>query len=206
MIKIKSRIKKKRSAPPMIDRTIVLASASPRRRDLLREHGCTVRIKPADIEELMPRHLTVGETTLLNAQRKARAVARTERAAMVLAADTLVAIGGRILGKPRDLDEAFEMLSLLSGNTHEVFSGVWLICTAAKKNCGFIEVSRVTFRKLTPAEIREYMRRIGPLDKAGAYAAQQNEMEVIASIQGSRTNVVGLPMEKLAAALRIFES
>ena len=190
----------------MTRRTIVLASASPRRRDLLREHGFKVRIKPADIEELMPRHLTVGEATLLNAQRKARAVARTERASLVLAADTLVAIGGRILGKPRDFDEAFEMLSLLSGNTHEVFSGVWLICKAAKKNCGFIEVSRVRFRKLTPAEIREYMRRIGPLDKAGAYAAQQNEMEVIASIQGSRTNVVGLPMEKLSAALRMFES
>ena len=166
----------------------------------------TVRIKPADVEELMPRHLTVGETTLFNAKRKARAVARTEENSLVLAADTLVALGGRILGKPQDLDEAFEMLSLLSGNTHEVFSGVWLVCTSAKKICGFIEVSRVTFRKLAPAEIREYMRRISPLDKAGAYAAQQNEMDVIASIQGSRTNVVGLPMEKLAAALRAFDT
>jgi len=189
----------------MLNRTIVLASASPRRRDLLQEYGCTVRIKPADAEELMPRHLTVGETTLFNAKRKARVVARTEPESLVLAADTLVAFGGRILGKPRDLSEAFEMLSLLGGNTHEVFSGVWLVCTATRKICGFVEVSRVTFRKLTPAEIREYMRRIGPLDKAGAYAAQQNEMNVIASIQGSRTNVVGLPMEKLAMALRAFE-
>ena len=190
----------------MFNRTIVLASASPRRRDLLNEHGCTVRIKPAEVEELMPRHLTVGETTLFNAKRKARAVARNENETLVLAADTLVAIDGRILGKPADLDEAFEMLSLLSGNTHEVFSGVWIICPAIRKICGFIDVSRVTFRKIKPMEIREYMSRIGPLDKAGAYAAQQNEMDVIASIQGSRTNVIGLPMEKLALALQMFES
>ena len=192
--------------PNSFNRTIVLASASPRRRDLLLEHGCRVRIKPADVEELMPSHLTVGETTLLNAKRKARAVARTERESLVLAADTLVAIDGCTLGKPGGLAEAFEMLSRLSGKTHEVFSGVWLICQASGKSCGFIEVSHVTFRSLTPREIREYMRRIGPLDKAGAYAAQQNEMNVIASIHGSRTNVVGLPMEKLAVALRAFES
>jgi septum formation protein len=190
--------------PPVFRRAIVLASASPRRRDLLREQGCTVRIRPADVEELTPAHLTVGETTLFNAKRKAMAVARVEPDALVLAADTLVAVGGRILGKPRDLDEAFEMLSLLSGNTHEVFSGVWMMRGSVRKICGFIEVSRVTFRKLAPAEIREYMRRIGPLDKAGAYAAQKNEMNVIASIRGSKTNVVGLPMEKLAVALRGF--
>ena len=154
----------------------------------------------------MPPHLTVGETTLMNAQRKACAVARNEQKSLVLAADTLVAIGGRILGKPRDLEEAFEMLSLLNGNTHEVFSGVWLVCPATRKICGFIEVSRVTFRTLSPPEIREYLRRIGPLDKAGAYAAQQNEMDLISSIRGSRTNVIGLPMEKLRMALKAFES
>lgn len=190
----------------MINRTVVLASASPRRRDLLREYGCTVRIKPANVEELMPTHLTVGETTLLNAKRKAHSVGVTEPDSLVLGADTLVATEGRILGKPRDLEEAYQMLSLLNGRSHEVFSGVWLICRATGKTCGFIEVSRVTFRKLTPGEIREYMRRIGPLDKAGAYAAQENEMDVIASISGSRTNVVGLPMEKLAVALQAFES
>ena len=189
---------------PMITRPILLASASPRRRDLLQEHGYTVQIKPATVEELMPPHLTVGETTLFNARLKAQAIASTEPESLILAADTLVAINGRILGKPRDLDEAFEMLSLLNGKTHQVFSGVWLFCTGTRKVCGFIEVSQVTFRGLTPSEIHEYMKRIGPLDKAGAYAAQQNEMDVIASIEGSHTNVIGLTMEKLATALQFF--
>ena len=184
--------------------SIVLASASPRRRDLLRESGWNVRIKPSDIEELMPAHLTVGETTLFNAKRKASHVARHERDSLVLAADTLVSFGGRILGKPRDLDEAFEMLSLLGGQTHEVFSGVWLVSVPTRKACGFIEVSRVRFRCLSPDEIREYMRRIGPLDKAGAYAAQKNEMDVIAAIEGSWTNVIGLPMETLFNVLKNF--
>ena len=159
---------------------------------------------PADVEELMPGHLTVGEITLFNAKRKAAAIARLEPGSLVVAADTLVAIGGRILGKPSDLDEAFEMLSTLSGKTHQVFSGVWIVSAAAQRICGFIEVSHVRFRELGPDEIREYMRRIGPLDKAGAYAAQVNEMDVIASIEGSRTNVVGLPMETLAEALKTF--
>jgi len=188
----------------MIARSILLASASPRRRDLLLEHGYTVEIKPADIEELMPDYLTVGETTLFNAQLKARAVAFTEPKSLILAADTLVAIEGRILGKPRDLEEAFKMLSLLNGKTHQVFSGVCLFCTGIRKICSFIEVSHVTFRWLTPVEIHEYMRRIGPLDKAGGYAAQQNEMNLITSIEGSPSNVVGLPMEKLAQAFQYF--
>ena len=188
----------------MQKRSIVLASASPRRRDLLREFGCEVRIRPADVEELMPAHLTVGEITLFNAKRKALAIARLEPESLVVAADTLVAIGGRILGKPRDLDEAFAMLSMLSGKTHEVFSGVWMVSAAARKIYGFIEVSKVRFRRIAPDEIREYMKRIGPLDKAGAYAAQENEMDVIASIEGSRTNVVGLPMETLGQALKSF--
>jgi len=189
----------------MSGNVLVLASASPRRERLLRAYGCKVRVRPSSVEELMPGHLTVGETTLFNARRKAGAVAREEPDALVLAADTLVAFRGRILGKPRDFDEAFEMLSLLNGNTHEVFSGVWLVRAAERKACGFIEVSRVRFRKLAPGELREYLRRIGPLDKAGAYAAQKNEMNLIASIAGSRTNVVGLPMERVASALRAFE-
>ena len=190
----------------MNHRPILLASASPRRRDLLQEHGYTVRIKPADVDELMPDYLTVGETTLFNARLKARAVACSEPDSLVIAADTLVAIDGRILGKPRDLEEAFEMLSLLNGKTHQVFSGVWIASTGTGKMCGFVEVSHVTFRMMTEAEIHEYMRRIGPLDKAGAYAAQQNEMELIALIEGSRTNVIGLPMEKLAAELDRFKT
>ena len=185
-------------------RTILLASASPRRRDLLREHGYEVRVMPSHAEEVTPDFLTVGETTLLNAKIKAREIARREPDALVLAADTLVAFEGEIFGKPRDLTEAFAMLKRLSGRTHEVFSGVWITHAAAARQRGFIVASRVRFRKMSAPEITEYIARVNPLDKAGAYAAQQNEMNLIASIEGSYTNVVGLPMEALDEELRRF--
>lgn len=181
---------------------ITLASASPRRRELLLEHGYKIEVVPADIEEVAPETLTVGEITLLNASRKARAIAALRPQALIVAADTLVALEGRVLGKPRHLDEAFEMLCSLSGRVHEVYSGVSLqrgsICES------FLEVSQVEFRPLSKGEILEYMSRIGPLDKAGAYAAQTNELGVIKAITGSYTNVVGLPMEQLQQRLARF--
>lgn len=181
---------------------ITLASASPRRRDLLSERGYEIEILPAEIEEVAPETLTAGEITLLNAIHKARAIATLRPEALVLAADTLVAFEGRILGKPRDLDAAFEMLCLLSGRVHQVYSGVCL--QRGQKRRGFVELSQVEFRPLSKAEICDYMNRIGPLDKAGAYAAQTNELGVIKAITGSYTNVVGLPMERLEKELRLF--
>lgn len=178
---------------------ITLASASPRRRDLLLEHGYQIEIVPANIDEVSPETLTAGEITLLNAGRKARLVATQRPQALVVAADTLVALEVRILGKPRDLDEAYQMLCALSGRTHEVYSGVCI--QRGNWSDSFIEVSRVQFRSLNKGEIFEYMERIGPLDKAGAYAAQTNELGVIKAITGSYTNVVGLPMEKLQERL-----
>ena len=190
----------------MAKRSILLASASPRRRDLLRQHGYAVKIVPSKADEVVPEFLTVAETTLLNAKKKAHDVAHAHPDELVLAADTLVAFEGRIFGKPRDLDEAFDMLTRLSGQAHEVFSGVWLAHRSSGRWLAFTEVSRVHFRKMSAPEIREYISRVGPLDKAGAYAAQQNEMDLIQSIQGSYTNVVGLPMERLAQALRRFDA
>ena len=182
---------------------LILASTSPRRRDLLTEAGYRFEVIPADVNEITPVHFTVSETVLFNAKVKAEEVAQRRSDALVIGADTLVALEGNALGKPRDLCEAFEMLSQLSGREHEVFSGVWLACLAGKQlSLGFVEVSRVRFRKLSAKEIREYMTRINPLDKAGAYAAQEDPMGIIAGIEGSRTNVIGLPMEALSAALR----
>ena len=185
-------------------RNIVLASASPRRRDLLQKHGFIVEMMPSHAAELMPDFLTVAETTLLNARIKAAHVAQARPDALVLGADTLVALNGKALGKPADMDEAFAMLSRLSGRSHEVFSGVWLAHRAKGRQRGFIAVSRVRFRRMKPAEIREYLARVHPLDKAGAYAAQENEMNLIESVEGSYTNVIGLPMERVTEALREF--
>lgn len=185
-------------------RNIVLASASPRRRDLLQQHGFEVEVMPSHAPEMMPDFLTVAETTLLNARIKAAQIVRARPDALVLAADTLVALDGEALGKPADMEEAFAMLGRLNGRTHEVFSGVWLAHQAKGMQRGFITASRVKFRRMKPAEIREYLARVHPLDKAGAYAAQQNEMNLIESVEGSYTNVIGLPMEPLTEALREF--
>lgn len=185
-------------------RKIVLASASPRRRDLLQQHGFAVEMVPSHAKESLPEFLTVAEATLLNAKTKAARVARKRPDALVVAADTLVALDGEALGKPADMDEAFAMLKRLSGRTHIVFSGVWLADGPTGRQLGFIAASRVKFRRMKPAEIREYIKRVDPLDKAGAYAAQRNEMNLIESVEGSYTNVIGLPMEPLAEALREF--
>jgi septum formation protein len=180
---------------------LILASASPRRRDLLAEHGFDFETVTASIEERMPAHLTVREAVLLNARLKGASVAAMRPRAWVIAADTLVAIEGRPLGKPASENEAREMLGTLAGRTHQVFSGVWLEHRASGAVAAFIEVSHVSFRDLSPAEIDDYMRRVHVLDKAGAYAAQEDPIGLIEGIEGSRTNVIGLPMERLLPML-----
>jgi septum formation protein len=188
----------------MKNRKIILASSSPRRLELLRQHGYEVQVHPAAIEETTPPHLTVGEITLWNARRKAGDVSRGFAEHVVLAADTLVSHHGKILGKPADLGEATEMLRALNGRTHQVFSGVWLSSRSGTQHYGFIEISRVRFRKLKEREIIDYLARINPLDKAGAYAAQDDPIGLIEEIEGSRSNVIGLPMETLATVLETF--
>jgi septum formation protein len=183
---------------------LILASASPRRRDLLTEHGYDFTVIPAHVEEIAPAHLSPGETVLFNARIKARDVARAHPAALVLGVDTVVAFEGEVFGKPADMDAAFAMLRRLNGRTHEVFSGVWLAQLGAGKERGFIAVTRVHFRTLTDAMLRAYLARIGPLDKAGAYAAQDDRGEMIERVEGSFTNVVGLPMEELERELEGF--
>ncbi len=183
---------------------LILASASPRRRQLLAEHGYDFTVVPADVEEIAPVYFTPREVVLWNARIKAQAIARQHPGELVLGVDTLVAFGNRIFGKPRDLDEAFAMVSALNGQTHEVFSGVCLTRLADQKEHTFAEVTRVHFRQHNPPRLRAYLARIGPLDKAGAYAAQDDRGELIAKVEGSFTNVIGLPMEALVAALRAF--
>ena len=180
---------------------LILASASPRRRELMAAHGYRFEIVTAPVEEALPAHLTVRESVLLNARRKGSAVAALHPAACVVAADTLVALDGQALGKPASLDEARGMLATLSGRTHQVFSGVWIEQHEEGGIAAFIEVSHVRFRALAAAEIEDYLRRVQVMDKAGAYAAQEDAIGLIAEIEGSRTNVIGLPMERLVPML-----
>jgi septum formation protein len=167
----------------------------------LAEQGYRFETVTASVDEIIPPHLTVRETVLLNARRKGSAVAALHPSACVVAADTLVSIDGRALGKPATLREAREMLATLSGRTHQVFTGVWIEQRAAGLVAAFIEVSHVTFRAVSRREIQDYTHRVDVLDKAGAYAAQDDPIGLIESIEGSRTNVIGLPMERLVPML-----
>ena len=160
---------------------------------------------PPEVAEIAPPHLTPGEIVLFNARWKAEAVAAERPDALVLGVDTLVACDGRVFGKPTDMDNALAMLERLNGRAHEVFSGVWLTRPARHQRRGLVEVTRVHFRQLSRTALREYLARISPLDKAGAYAAQDDNGELIERVEGSLTNVIGLPMEALAEALREFE-
>lgn len=183
---------------------LVLASASPRRRRLLTKHGFDFTVMEPGVTETSPPHLTPGETVLFNARAKADAVSILHPDAVVVGVDTLVSFDGRIYGKPADMDEAWSILRRLNGRAHEVFSGVWMTHRDSGRFRGFIEVTRVHFHHLAEPRLRAYMERIGPLDKAGGYAAQEDRGELIESVEGSFTNVVGLPMERLTKTLQNF--
>ncbi len=184
------------SLPPL-----VLASASPRRRELLLAAGLTCTVEPAQVDEIDDPELGLAALVLANARAKALAVAGAKPDAVVLGADTLVWIDGRALGKPRDAEAARGMLGELSGRVHEVATGVHLVRLEPRVQVEFHEVTRVRFRQLDAEVISEYLRRVDVLDKAGAYALQEHGEMLVESVEGSRSNVVGLPMERVAAAL-----
>ncbi|MHA3770550.1 Maf family protein [Verrucomicrobiota bacterium sgz303538] len=181
--------------------SLILASSSPRRSDLLKEHGYQFHIVPADVEEISPAHLTPAEIVLENASRKARAIASKYPGELVLGVDTVVAFEGEVFGKPTDMEAAFAMIKRLNGRTHEVYSGVWFTHLAKQRENSFVEITKVHFHERTDEELRAYLARINPLDKAGSYAAQDDRGEMIARFEGSFTNVIGLPMERLEGVL-----
>jgi len=185
---------------------LILASSSPRRRDLLEEAGYTFAVVPAEVEELADARLGAEELVRRNAVLKAQEVAVRHPETLVLGSDTLVALDGEPFGKPGDLEEAFAMLPRLVGRTHSVLTGVCLVHLAEGRELLFVEETRVTFRPLGPEQIRHYLGLINPLDKAGSYAAQEHGEFIIERTEGSWTNVVGLPMERLALALAEFSA
>ena len=176
---------------------IILASKSPRRQELLRLLGFDFRIVLKEVDESYPDNLSPEEIALYIAEKKARAfdesIADNE---VVLTADTIVAVDGQILGKPETPSHAVEMLKILSGKVHRVVTGVCLL--HKQRYNKFHDVSEVFFRKLTDEEIIFYIDKYQPLDKAGAYGIQEwIGLTGIERINGSYTNVVGLPTEKL---------
>jgi septum formation protein len=183
---------------------LVLASASPRREALLREAGLRFRVLPTHAPEDAPAGAAPAEVARALAARKARAAAAAlgPGPAVVLAADTVVALDdGRLLGKPRDRDEAESHLRALSGTTHSVVTGVCLREVPGGAEELFHGSTRVTMRRLEEAEIAEYVRSGEGLDKAGGYAIQEGADRFVTRLEGSRSNVVGLPVEEVLARL-----
>jgi septum formation protein len=182
--------------------TLVLASASPRRQELLRNAGIAFTVQPADIDE----SLRDGESPVDCAQRLARekalTVSRSHPQDWVLGADTIVVVKENILGKPRDATDAARMLRLLSGRTHEVITGVCLVGPVASESRRTVdqelrtaaETTRVTMCEVSDEDISEYIATGEPMDKAGAYAIQGRASRWISRIEGDYSNVVGLPV------------
>lgn len=181
-------------------RPLILASASPRRREILGGLGYAFEVVPSRFEEIAAG-LSARETALAFARGKAREVFSRFPGAVVIGADTVVSLGNEILGKPHSPEEAEQMLRLLSGKTHSVFTGVCVVCAAGTREC--VAETRVVFYDLDEKLIKRYVKSGLPMDKAGAYGIQDG-YPLVRSVEGSYTNVVGLPAEELAAILQAF--
>lgn len=186
-----------------MDKTVfVLASQSPRRRELLKNIGINAEVVPAKIDESALEGLEPERMVTELAMLKACDVARSFKGnVIVIAADTCVCIDGRVMGKPRSRKEASQMLSTLSGNTHEVYTGYCVFNCADKNAVAKHEVTKVTFKEISQKEIDSYIDTREPMDKAGAYGIQGKGAAFIEKIEGDYFNVVGLPICSLVKLL-----
>lgn len=186
---------------------IVLASQSPRRSELLKQLGLDFVIKTSDVDESNSMGLKASELVQYLAFEKARVIAEDSslnRETIVIGADTVVVREGSILGKPRDREDAFNMLKRLSGNWHEVMTGVAVIDINSFRYDKSIETTRVKMKELKDETINAYIDSGEPLDKAGAYGIQGLGAVLIDRIEGCYFNVVGLPISKLCDTLRNY--
>ena len=182
--------------------TIILASASPRRSELMELAGIPFSVVPAHInEEVLPGEQPTEHVMRLSRE-KAQAAAAKTGGRLFIGADTVVVLDGRIMGKPVDEQDAYGMLSALSGRTHEVITGFSLFDRESGVCLSRSVQTEVLFRRLGEEEIRQYIATGCPMDKAGAYAIQGRAVHFVRSIQGSYTNVIGLPMAELYELLQ----
>ena len=181
------------------DFRLILASGSPRRRELLTKMGYTFEIIKPDVDEHV-KGLARDVVRVLS-QRKAEAAARDVHSGVIIASDTLVSLDGAALGKPEDEADARRMLHMLSGRTHEVFTGVTIIDTDHNRVQTRVVRTGVRFRNLTDAEIDQYISTGEPMDKAGAYAIQGGAGAFVEAYDGSYENVIGFPVDDIQAML-----
>ena len=181
---------------------IVLASGSPRRKELLRFITDDFEVRPSDADENISTELSPEDTVKTLAQLKAEAVKAELTEETVISADTVVAVNGRILGKPANEKEAFDMLHMLSGREHCVYTGVCILTENTKKV--FSVCSVVSFYELSDEEILQYISTGEPMDKAGAYGIQGKGCLLVREIHGDYFNIVGLPVSRLAKELAVL--
>ena len=178
---------------------LILASQSPRRRELLSLFGIPFAVRVADIDETMDPTLPAAEAVAQISHKKALAVARDTQDVLI-AADTIVVVAGKILGKPHTKEEAAEMLRLLSGRDHQVMTGVTVLC--GDRETVFTEITDLHFRELTESEIQRYVESGEPMDKAGAYGIQGGAALFCQRMTGDYYNVMGLPVCHLGQVLK----
>lgn len=183
---------------------LILASGSPRRKQLLEQIGINFIVDPSSIEEVFPEKALPAEVVKILALRKAQERASRYADGTVIGADTVVVINELILGKPRDKEEAFSMLSKLQGNKHQVYTGVAVVNAQNLSYDVFYECTQVYFRSLTNEEISGYIQSGEPYGKAGAYGIQGLGAVFIDKIEGCYYNVVGLPLNKLYPVLKKY--
>lgn len=181
---------------------IILASNSPRRQELLGQMGLSFKVKTKEVEEIYPSHLQAHEVTEFLAVLKSDALTLNTNE-LLITADTIVWHHHKVVGKPKNSEEAFQTLQELSGNTHKVITSVCLKTTT--KKIVFSEVTQVVFKKLSDQEIQHYITTYQPFDKAGGYGIQEWIGHIgIVEIKGSYFNVMGLPTQKLYEQLQLF--
>jgi septum formation protein len=183
---------------------IILASASPRRKELLEKIGLKFEVEPSNYAEDMHSNLSPDELARAISLGKARAVARKHKNAIVIAADTFIVFRGKIMGKPNTEAEARKMLLTLKGKSHSVITGFTIMDTEENKVLTKSVETVIHIKKLTPKEIDAYVKSKEPLDKAGAYAIQGLGSVIVERIEGDYFNVMGLPLSALAESLTEF--
>ncbi|MDM7999380.1 MAG: nucleoside triphosphate pyrophosphatase [Dehalococcoidia bacterium] len=183
---------------------IVLASASPRRKELLEQIGLRFEVDPTDHDEVRTTALGPHATARRISLGKAKTAARKHCDALIIAADTLVVLGDRVFGKPRTISQAREMLRALSGRVHSVVTGFTVLDAGTGKAISRSVETKVWMKKLTMEQIDAYVRTKEPLGKAGGYAIQGRGAVLVDRIEGDYSNVVGLPLSAVAEALREF--
>ena len=179
---------------------VILASSSPRRKELLKRIISNFEIKVSNIDESINRPQNVSEIPYELAYRKAKEIAKDYYNDIVIGSDTIVAINNEVLEKPIDEKDAYRMLKLLNNNTHEVISGIAILYQ--NKEIRYIEKSFVTFNNLTDKEILDYIATKDPLDKAGAYGIQNEYINLVKEFSGEYENIVGLPLIRLEKELK----